>query len=150
MRMSASADAEITGSSSSSTTSGKNSFDVSKHIVLVPTFRETEVDSYFSAFERIALGLQWPFEVWLLLLQCQMYGKAQEAVAALSLEDSLKYDCVKTAILRAYELVSEAYRQKFRNHKKSPSQTYVEFAREKGVLFDKWSSSCDATDFNTL
>ncbi len=54
-----------------------------------------------------------------------------------SLEDSLKYDAVKAAILRAYELVQEAYRQRFRSHKKSFSQTFVEFAREKGVLFDK-------------
>lgn len=44
----------------------------------------------------------------------------------------------------------EAYRQKFRNHKKAPTQSYVEFAREKGVLFDKWSSACKASDFDTL
>uniref|UniRef100_A0A3P8RIN7 LSM family member 14B n=1 Tax=Astatotilapia calliptera TaxID=8154 RepID=A0A3P8RIN7_ASTCA len=29
-------------------------FDVSKHIKMVPAFRETEVDSYFTVFERIA------------------------------------------------------------------------------------------------
>ena len=28
-------------------------FDVSRHIVLVPPFRESEVDSFFCAFERI-------------------------------------------------------------------------------------------------
>ncbi len=43
-------------------------------------------------------------------------GKAQEVCAVLSLEDSLNYDVVKTAILRAYELVPEAYRQRFRNY----------------------------------
>jgi hypothetical protein len=125
-------------------------FDIGKQIVLVPTFRETEVDSYFSAFERIASALQWPAEVWPLRLQCKIHGKAQEAVAALPLEDSLKYDSVKAAILRAYELVPEAYRQKFRNHKIAPTQNYVEFAREKGVLFDKWSTTCRANDFNSL
>lgn len=123
--------------SSPSTTSPPGSFDVGKNIVLVPTFRETEIDSYFGAFERIANALQWPPEAWALLLQCKIYGKAQEAIAALPVEDSLNYDSVKAAILRAYELVSEAYRQKFRNHKKAPTQSYVEFAREKGVLFDK-------------
>ncbi len=39
-------------------------------------------------------------------------------------------------MLRAYELVPEAYRQKFRRHVKNPSQTFVEFAREKTTLFE--------------
>lgn len=37
-----------------------------------------------------------------------------------------------------YELIPEAYRQKFRSHKKGSNQTFVEFACEKGMLFDKW------------
>lgn len=32
----------------------QGSFDVSRHIALVPPFRESEVDSYFNAFERQA------------------------------------------------------------------------------------------------
>lgn len=36
-----------------STPSPHDSFDVSRHISLVPLFRESKVDSYFSAFERI-------------------------------------------------------------------------------------------------
>lgn len=79
-----------------------------------------------------------------------MFGKAQDAVAALPIEDSLNYELVKAAVLRAYELVPEAYRQKFRNYKKNPSQTYVEFAREKGTLFDKWCSSSKAPDYKSL
>ena len=39
-------------------------FDVSKNIALVPPFRESEVDSYFSALERVAAALQWPLEGW--------------------------------------------------------------------------------------
>lgn len=53
-------------------------FDISKHIVLEPQFRENEVDSYFNAFERIASSLRWPKEAWTLLLQCRLVGKAQE------------------------------------------------------------------------
>lgn len=43
-----------------STPSLHDSFDVSRHISLVPSFRESEVDSYFIAFERIAPTLHWP------------------------------------------------------------------------------------------
>ena len=33
-------------------------------------------------------------------------------------------------ILRGYESVPEAYRQKFRNYEKESGQTFVEFGRE--------------------
>lgn len=52
--------------------------------------------------------------MWKLLLQCKPQGKAQEVVAALSIEDGINYEIIKTTILQVYELVPEAYRQKFR------------------------------------
>lgn len=136
--------------STNSSNSGSTTFDVGKHIALVPNFRESEVDSYFNAFERIATSLGWPKEVWSLLLQCKLVGKALEVYSTLSLEDGLKYDVVKSAILKSYELVPEAYRQHFRNCKKSTTQTFVEFAREKGMLFDRWCFSSKADDFVSL
>ena len=102
----------------------------------MPPFREAEVDSYFSAFERVAGALKWPQEVWLLLLRCRLTGKAQEVVASLSLEDSLNYDVLKATALRSYELVPEAYRQRFRNHRKTPNKTYVEFAGTKSPFLN--------------
>nr|XP_033962443.1 uncharacterized protein LOC117464021 [Pseudochaenichthys georgianus] len=84
--------------------------------------------------------------MWPILLQCKLVGKAQEVVSSLSLEESLQYEVLKESILRAYELVPEAYRQKFRNHKKSATQTFVEFAREKGILFDKWCAANEVKD----
>ena len=38
-------------------------------------------------------------------------------------------------------MVPEAYRQKFRDCRKEPNQTHVEFARTKEQLFDRWCSS---------
>uniref|UniRef100_A0A3P9C6A9 Gypsy retrotransposon integrase-like protein 1 n=1 Tax=Maylandia zebra TaxID=106582 RepID=A0A3P9C6A9_9CICH len=125
-------------------------FNASKQVVLVPPFREGEVDSYFTAFERIATTLKWPKDVWSLLLQCKLMGRAQEVCASLSIADSLDYEVVKSTILRAYELVPEAYRQKFRACRKFDSQTFVEFAREKTVLFDKWVAASHAEDFTQL
>lgn len=79
-----------------------------------------------------------------------MQGKAQEVVAALPVEESLVYDSVKNTILRAYELVPKAYRQKFRAYKRATNQMYVEFAREKGSLFDKWVYACKVSDYSSL
>ena len=77
-------------------------------------------------------------------------GKAQDAYASLSSELSLDYEHVKKAVLRAYELVPEAYRQRFRCFKKSDDQTYVEFGHEKEVLFDRWCHSLQVSDFDKL
>ena len=116
-------------------------FDVTKHIRLVPPFQEKEVDKYFLHFEKIAENLKWPKEHWTLLLQSVVIGKAREIYTQLSLEQSSDYDKVKELILKAYELVPEAYRQKFRNCRKENDQTHVEFARTKEQLFDRWCSS---------
>ena len=51
------------------------------------------------------------------------------------------YDSVKLLILKGYELVPGACRQKFCNQEKENSETYVEFARTKEQLFDRWCSS---------
>lgn len=128
----------------------RSGFDVSKHIALVPPFRETEVDSYFCAFERIAAALQWPRDVWSLLLQCKLVGKAQEVCATLSIDQSLNYEIVKTTVLRAYELVPEAYRQRFRQCQRAANQTFVEFARKKSALFDKWCQASKVLQFDQL
>lgn len=116
-------------------------FDVSKNLPLVPLFRELKVDSYFRVFERITTSLGWPQAVWSLMLQCKLEGKAMEVYSTLSIEEALQNETIKAAILRVYELVPEAFRQKFRNHKKVSTETFVDFAREKGILFDKWRTS---------
>ena len=53
--------------------------------------------------------------------------------------------------MKAYELVPEAYRQKFINYHKQESQTHVELAHEKEVYFDRWCNSREVgTDFEKL
>ena len=121
--------------------SASEQFDVTRHIRFVPPFQETEPDKYFLHFEKIATSLSWPEKVWTLLLQSVLVGKAREAYSALSVDQSSVYDTVKAAVLKAYELVPEAYRQRFRASKKNGTQTYVEFAQEKQTLFDRWCGS---------
>jgi len=77
--------------------------------------------------------------------------KVREIYSALLVERSAQYDEVRKAILKAYELVPDAYRQKFRNAEKQSGQTYVEFIREKEVLFDRWCTAKQVDkDFHKL
>lgn len=126
-------------------------FDVGKVSRLVPTFQEKEVEKYFLHFEKVAQQLKWPEEYWAVLLQSRLIGKAHETYAALPADQSTDYETVKKAILKAYELVPEAYRQKFRHCKKQEGQTYVEFAKDKETLFDRWCISKEiGQDFGKL
>ena len=126
-----------------------SAFDPARNIRLVPLFQEKEVDKYFAHFEKVADSSNWPKESWVLLLQSVLVGKAQEIYGSLSVEQSSNYEHVKEAILKAYELVPEAYRQKFRNYLKYDSKTL--FAREKENLFNRWCHSKEiGQDFKKL
>ena len=116
-------------------------FVVTKHIRLVPPFQEKDFNKYFLHFEKIGSNLKWPKEYWVMLLQSVLVGKAREIYTQLSVEQAASYDIVKDLILKDYKLVPEAYRQKFRNSKKVSCETYVEFARSKEQLFDRWCHS---------
>lgn len=132
---------EFSVGSNHSVSGSSSKFEVTKYIKLVPPFQETDVDKYFLHFEKVAESLKWPKEYWAMLLQSVLLGKAREIYTQLTVEQASSYDTVKELILKGYELVPEAYRQKFRNCVKISSQTYVEFARSKEQLFDRWCSS---------
>ncbi len=75
-----------------------------------------------------------------------MTGKAQEAYSALSMAESKVYVSVKAVVLKTYELVPEAYRQRFRSWEKSGRQTHMEFARKLVTHFNQW---CTLLGVNT-
>ena len=134
-----------------STSTADPKFDISKQIRFVPPFQEKEVDKYFLHFEKIASSLEWPSDVWTLLLQSVLVGKAREVYSSMTVEQSAQYELVKSTILKAYELVPEAYRQHFHSSKKKEAQTFTEFARDKEVQFDRWCTALDvAKDYNKL
>ena len=85
------------------------SFDMSRQVRLVPAFQEQEVDKFFLHFEKVATNLHWPRDALTMLLQSVLVGKAREVFSALSVEQCADYELVKREILKAYQLVPEAY-----------------------------------------
>ena len=77
-------------------------FDVTKHIMFVPPFQQTDVDNYFLHFEKVAGNLKWPKEYWVMSLQSELVGKAREIYIQLSVEQATSYDTVKELILKGY------------------------------------------------
>ena len=125
-------------------------FDVSRNVKLVPKFSEDKVDEFFHHFEKLASSLEWPQTAWPTLIQCSLVGKAQAVYASLSIQDCSEYKTLKGAILRAYELVPEAYRQRFRYSCKGEEQTFVEFAHEKEMHLDRWLVATGVESFDQL
>ena len=121
-----------------------HSFDV-RNLRLLPPFNERDPDSFFVAFERVATARGWPNADCALMLQCVLTGKTQEAYSSLSLEDGSSYVKVKSAVLKAYERVPAAYRQRFSLWERRNGQTYVEFARDISNNFKRWLSALDVT-----
>lgn len=125
-------------------------FDVNKSLSLVPRFDPDKVEVFFEMFEKIAIQREWPKEEWVTLLQGSLTGKAQEAYVALDLGQIEDYDVVRQAVLKAYELVPEAYRQRFRTERVKPGQTYLDFARQQEAAFDKWLRASEVYDLKEL
>ena len=84
------------------------------------------------------------------MLQCIFTGRAQEAYASLSSDDSKKYKLVKNAVLRAFELVPDAYRKCFRTWRKGEKQTYLELAGDLARHFDRWCAALEVSDYDGL
>lgn len=72
------------------------------------------------------------------MLQCALTGKAQEAYSFMKAKDSFSYSKIKSAVLKAYGLVPEAYQQCFRLWKRKNGQTYVEDASDLNTHLKRW------------
>ncbi|XP_068211691.1 uncharacterized protein [Palaemon carinicauda] len=88
--------------------------------------------------------------MWTVLIQCRLVGKAIRVYNALEEGIARDYQKVKTLVLKAYDLVPEAYRLKFRNDNKHPSKSFVEFARLKENQFNDWIKSRQVVSFAAL
>ena len=116
----------------------------------VPKFNERDPDTFFTLFERVSEAKQWPDSERILLLQCVLTGKGQEAYAAVCAQESLTYEQVKAAVLKAYQLTAEAYRHRFRYWSKGERQTHVEFANDLTTQFKRWCVAAGVATFDQL
>ena len=117
---------------------------------LIPQFDENDVGKFFIAFERVATQLNWERESWAIIVQSAFKGRAQLAYSALSDGDSADYTKVKKVVLAAYELIPEAYRLKFRNYVKEDKDSFVEFIRNKCIMFDDWLRAAKIDSMESL
>ncbi|XP_076043867.1 uncharacterized protein LOC143026959 [Oratosquilla oratoria] len=125
-------------------TNNTPTFNIKQNIGSVPQFSEEEPDRFFALFEKMAKLNKWPYDRWTQLVYRSFTGKALDVFSALSEEQVKDYELVKSTVLTSYQLVPEAYRQRFRKRKRESQETYVEFFRRKHTLIHKWIESENA------
>ncbi|XP_068204874.1 uncharacterized protein [Palaemon carinicauda] len=128
----------------------QDKFNIGGALKVVPISEESNIPEFFKAFERVATRLVWPREFWTVIIQCRLVGKALRVYHALEEGIALDYNKVKSLVLKAYDLVPEAYLLKFRTVNKPPSMTLVEYARLKEEQFDDWVKIRQVGTFSSL
>ena len=117
----------------------RNKLQITKFLPLLPQFSDYGPEAFFREFESSATHFDLPKEDWTWLLKPKLNGKALAVLDRA--EDNANYEVVKSAILSAYVVTTERYRQTFRNMNKTAGQTYLEFASEKLRALRNWLKS---------
>ena len=116
-----------------------------------PKFEEgDDIEAYLRTFERLAQANDWPQDTWAPRLAAVLTGKAREAYALMSADDIDSYDKVKLAVLKKYQLGSEAYREKFRSSYKKSDERFQEWGVRVSQYFDRWLEINEIGDFEKL
>ena len=76
------------------------------------------------------------------MLAPQLTGKAQQAYAAMAADSARRYDDLKAAILRRYNINEEMYRRRFRATKLKAGETPRELAIHLSDLAGRWAKDC--------
>ena len=107
----------------------RNGFDLAKQVRLVPKFVEANIHEYFPHFEITATNMKWSRESWAMLSQ-EKHKKHTPHCQ----QKTVQIPTQSTRLLQSFELIPDAYRQKFRTQRKNKKQSFMEFVKEKERL----------------
>jgi len=96
------------------------------------------MDSYLHRFERYAEKQKWSRDDWALNLSSLLKGKALDVYSRLARDDVFKYDVLKEALLKRYELTEQGFRKKFRFSKPDKVETFCQFIVRIRNYFERW------------
>ena len=101
-----------------------------------------DIEAYLVTFERTMEAYEVDGARWSFMLAPQLTGKAQQAYAAMAADSARRYDVLKAAILRRYNINEETYRRRFRETKLKAGKTPRELAIRLSDLAGRWAKDC--------
>lgn len=80
----------------------------------LPAFDETKdnVDAYIQRFERYAVSQNWHRNNWGAHLSALLKGKALDVFVRLPPESALKFDELKKALMKRFDMTEDGFRKK--------------------------------------
>ncbi|XP_006812686.1 uncharacterized protein LOC100374860 [Saccoglossus kowalevskii] len=97
-----------------------------------------DMDVYIRRFEIFANNCQWSQDVWGVAFSGQLSGKALAIYNALDVEQTKDWASVKCAMLKAYNLTEEGYREKFRQSRPAKFETATQFVVRLKHYLARW------------
>ncbi|XP_060603795.1 uncharacterized protein LOC132756686 [Ruditapes philippinarum] len=107
----------------------------------IPKFDEANdnIDSFLERFERFAIRQDWERDTWAMSLSSLLSGQGLEVFTSLPIEEANKYDTLKRAILKRYQLTEEGFRVKFRQSRPLPGESVFQFIERLRRYFTRWT-----------
>lgn len=128
--------------SSTHTIQETNNVELYKFKKHVPSMENIEIDEFFMVFERNSIDYKFPEDKKAVLLRSALTkGKALDVVLNLTPEECNDYELIKSRVLLSYVLTPEKYRKLYREYKKEPEVSHVDFLRLEKKYFDRWLRS---------
>ena len=110
-----------------------------KHI---PCIDSMDIDEFFMVFERNSIDYKFPEDKKAVLLRSALTkGKALDVVLNLTPDECDNYELIKSRVLLSYVLTPEKYRKLYREFKKEPEVSHVDFVRLEKKYLDRWLRS---------
>ncbi|KAJ8035059.1 hypothetical protein HOLleu_22149 [Holothuria leucospilota] len=97
-----------------------------------------DLDAYIRRFERFAKTAEWPDVEWAVSLGALLSGKALDVYSRLPKADADDYKKVKSALLQRYDLTEDVFRNKLRNSKLEPGETFTQFGERLPGYRKRW------------
>ena len=118
----------------------------------LPVFMDgkDDIHSYLERFERYAKAHKWDADNWATMLSALLSGTALDVYARLSSDDAVKYEVVKTALLKRYNLTEEGFRSKFRNSRPEEGENARQFVTRVTTYLNQWMKMAEVTTLETL
>lgn len=96
----------------------------------LPYFEENvdDMDAYLQRFERYAKSQNWPNDEWAVHLSALLKGKALDVYSRIAPDEAMKFDVLKEALLKRFEMTEDGFRKRFRNCRPELGETFMQFS----------------------
>jgi len=119
----------------------------------MPCFHEKtdDMDAFLHRFEVYADSQGWRKEQWAVYLSALLKGKALEVYSRLPMKDAQKYEILKDALLKRFNMMEEGFMQKFRTAKPETGEAPAQYIARLESYLMRWIDLADVEQsFNGL